>query len=337
MRFKDFPVTLALLALATTVCAYPGVPDKIGALMDKWAPLVKLPIGDPWLPSSVDYFLSHTKMVGCSSQPEPMTASNLQKCNGDSRLTTKTELSCPSCTEAAVLKGQHPSQVPVYVLYREHNDFLEIAYWFFFPYQRGKRVCIGLYVRKCPCKKIFGRCPCPTGCYGGYSHFGHHVGDWEHVTVRLRKVGSNYNIYSIFLSVHNSEVTNKFGGEFFWGNGKFTKGSQSLGMHDGTHAIVYAAAGSHGFWPTTGRHVYKELPNSDTLVDYTSSGESWYTWHKLKPVEYNPNAEYSGEFQFLEFMGRWGNKKDGCFFSEWIADECQLNGGPSGPARKSWP
>ena len=335
MQFKDFAVIVALLV--TNVCAYPGVPDKIGDLMDKWGPLVKLPIGDPWLPSGVDYFLSNTHMVRCSNQPSPMTAANLERCNGDSYLTTNQDLSCASCTNADVLRGQHPSQAPVYVLYREHNDFLEIAYWFFFPYQRGKRVCIGLYVRDCPCPKIWGRCPCPTGCYGGYSTFGHHVGDWEHVTVRFRKVGSDYNIYSIYLSIHNSEITNKFGGEFLWGNGKFTKGSQSLAMHDGTHAIVYAAEGSHGMWPITGRHVYKNLPNFDTLVDVTSSGESWYTWQQLKPVEYNPNAQYSGEFKFLEFNGRWGNKKRGCGIVEYLVDECQLNSGPTGPAYKSWP
>ncbi|XP_078359475.1 uncharacterized protein LOC144643950 [Oculina patagonica] len=340
MQFKDFAIIAALLV--TNVCGYPGVPDKIGDLMDKWGPLVKLPVGDPWKPSGVDFFLAHTNMLGCSSQPSPMKADNLEKCDGDSHLTTKQGLDCASCTNAEVLKGVPPSQAPVYVLYREHNNFLEIAYWFFFPYQRGKRVCIGLYVTDgCPCDtKVWGSCICPvpTGCWGGYSTFGHHVGDWEHITVRLKKEGSDYNIYSMFLSVHNSEVTNKFGGEYLWGNGKFTKGGQSLAMHGGTHAIVYAATGSHGFWAATGRHVYKKLPNGDTLVDYTSSGESWYTWKQLKPVEYNPNGQYSGEFKFLEFTGRWGNKKEGCGIQivEYLVDECQLNPGPTGPARKSW-
>ena len=95
--------------------------------------------------------------------------------------------------------------------------------------------------------------------------------------VRFRKISSNYQIYSMFLSIHNSEVTKKFGGEFLWKDGKFRKGSQSLAMIYNTHAIVYAAEGSHGIWPTAGQHVYKELPNGDTLEDHTSNEVSWYT------------------------------------------------------------
>nr|WP_253894823.1 Vps62-related protein [Corallococcus exercitus] len=44
-------------------------------------------------------------------------------------------------------------------------------YWNFYPYNNGKRVCIGWYS--------------PWGCVGGYSTFGNHVGDWEHLTVRF--------------------------------------------------------------------------------------------------------------------------------------------------------
>ena len=310
----DLTIVFALLALPRNVCASWLLP-KIANLIYEWGPLVKLASGEMWNPAGVDYFLAHARMEGCSNQSDPLTIYSIERCNPESYLTTKESITCPSCTEPVFLRGQDPSAAPVYVLYREHNNFLEVAYWFFFPYNRGKRVCIGYYADNiCPFVKLWGDCTFPriNGCIGAYSTFGHHVGDWERVIVRFRKVNSDYQIYSMHLSVHSTDVTDKFGGEFFWKDGKFRKGRQSLAMHGGTnHAIIYSAEGSHGMWPTAGRHVYKNLPNGDTLTDYTSNGVPWYTWDKLRITKYDPNGHYSGEFKFLEFSGRWGNKKRG--------------------------
>ena len=113
------------LALATTVCAYiyPGVPSKKSDLIDNWAPLVKLAQNEEWKPSSVDYFLSHCKLEGCNSE---LTSSSLERCNSTSFIVAK-----------ELVQWQDPSSpnnsVPTYVIYREHNSFLEVAYWMFFP------------------------------------------------------------------------------------------------------------------------------------------------------------------------------------------------------------
>ena len=166
-------VAALFLALATTVCAYPGVPSKIGELIDIWAPSVKLAQNEEWKPSSVDYFLSHCKLEGCTSG---LTSSSLERCNSTSFIVAK---------ESAFLHGQDPSSpnnaVPTYVIYREHNSFLEVAFWMFFPYNYGKLVCVGLYSGCPPCSRVWGKCPkvCPPDCIGGYSAFGHHVGDWS--------------------------------------------------------------------------------------------------------------------------------------------------------------
>ena len=230
------------LALATTVCAYPGEPSKIADLIDNWAPLVKITQNEEWKPSSVDYFLTHCKLEGCTSG---LTSSTLERCNSTSFIVAK---------ESAFLHGQDPSSpnnaVPTYVIYREHNSFLEVAYWMFFPYNYGKLVCVGLYSGCPPCSRVWGKCPkvCPPDRIGGYSAFGHHVGDWEKVYVRFQKVNADYQIYSIYLSMHNSSITKKFGGEFLWQGGQFKKGDKTLAMFEGTHAIVYCAAGSHEMW-----------------------------------------------------------------------------------------
>ena len=278
-------VAALFLALATTVCAYPGVPSKIGDLIDNWAPLVKLAQNEEWKPSSVDYFLSYCKLERCNSE---LTSSSLERCNSTSFIVAK-EL-------GAFRHGQDPSSpnnaMPTYVIYREHNSFLEIAYWMFFPYNFGKLVCAGPYSGCPPCLKAWGKCSCPPRCLGPHLPLGHHVGDWEKVYVRFQKVYADYQIYSIYLSMHNSAITKKFGGEFLSQSGQFKKGDKTLAMFEGTHAIIYCAAGSHGMWPDAGRHEYLKLSNGYALVDQTSSGTScWYTREYLKPVQYDPSGQ----------------------------------------------
>jgi len=160
---------------------------------------------------------------------------------------------------------------------------------------------------------------------------------WEKVIVRFRKVNTDYQIYSIYLSTHSQKITKKYVGEFLWQGGKFKKGSRTLDMYSGTHAIVYSAKGSHGIWPNSGKHKYKKVPiTGQWLQDECSSGTSWHTWNKLKPVQYDPNGRYRGEFKFLGFQGHWGNRKRGCGrwdIIEKILGTCMLGDGPGGPSR----
>ena len=176
---------------------------------------------------------------------------------------------------------------------------------------------------------------CSKGAQRNRERPSHHVGDWEKVYVRFQKVNADYQIYSIYLSMHNSAITKTFGGEFLWQSGQFKKGDKTLAMFESTHAIIYSAAGSHGMWPDTGRHEYLKLSNGYALVDQTSSGTSWYTWEYLKPVQYDPSGQYSGDFKFLGYQGHRGDKKQQCGFFNNIKElfgECQLNNGPKGPS-----
>ena len=67
-------------------------------------------------------------------------------------------------------------------------------------------------------------------------------------------------------------------------------------------------------------------------MHYTSSRLSWYTWERLKPFQCDPSGQYSGEFKFLGFEGRWGNRKQGCGIVGIAIGECQFNNGPKGPS-----
>ncbi|XP_023930878.1 putative vacuolar protein sorting-associated protein TDA6 [Lingula anatina] len=292
-----------------------------------WAPVVRLAMGEEWKPSSVDYFLQHVNLRGGS--PTSVTPSTLPTCNKNCYLETKTPLSCASCREPDVFKGQDPASAPAYAIYEDKGSVVEITYWFFFPYNRGKRACVGFYFDNvCPCFKAWGHCLCPrlNGCVGGYSTFGNHVGDWEHVKIKF----NNNKIYSIYLSIHGSDTTNKFGGEFLWNGSGFKKGDRVVQMTDCTHAQVYAAKGSHGMWPNTGNHVYKKLINGDKLKDLCSAGTAWKTADNLKVVKMAAKGQFTGKFSFLNFLGRWGNRERNCVP---LIDQCVLSNGPRGPPK----
>lgn len=136
-----------------------GVP--VDAVTAAWyAPLVWLHRDEYYFPSSVEFFLPNVHESG-------------------GYMVTNQALGCDSCTDPQFLDGQRPdlTHVPVYaeIINRTQNgqptNITDIVYWTFYPYNNGKRVCIGWFS--------------PWGCVGGYSTFGNHVGDWEHFTVRF--------------------------------------------------------------------------------------------------------------------------------------------------------
>lgn len=191
------------------------------------------------------------------------------------------------------------------------DDITDVFYWMFYPYNRGKRVCISpIYIN--------------GNCWGKYSTFGHHVGDWEHVTVRFK---SDQPI-KIYLSQHN------FGASYDWADNNLEYVSDSSNTA-ATHPVVYSARGSHGLYNNAAEHVYRKIFNGDRLVDKTSKGDKWYTWENIVLLRNN----LYNNFNWAQYSGRWGNSKDGCKFLgfdiESILGVCILNSGPFGPMMKS--
>jgi hypothetical protein len=224
----------------------------------------------------------------------------------------------------------------------EDGPFIDVIYFTFFSYNRGKNVCIGYYYDNyCP---VY--CPWPydndccvprlDGCAGGYTVFGNHVGDWEHVTVRLAgddKVG--YHPIWVAGSAHT---------------GGSVKSWAEVEKID-THPITYEARGSHGEYFEPGCHIYQDLPNGDVLQDCTGAGVAWDTWKNVTVVEGKSpafschgddgteNAENCSDWLNKPDEFRWGNPSDGCGVLDvfdTLAGECRLNAGPTGPKAKSF-
>lgn len=255
-----------------------------------FAPKIWMQVDEHNFPSSVDFFLPNVHETTQS---------------GGQFYVTNQGLGCDSCTNPSFLAGQNPSQnvVPVYAeivdrtLNGQPTNVTDVIYWTFYPYNNGKRVCIGLYL------------PFGIGCAGGYTTAGNHVGDWEYATIRF--VGGKPS--QVYLSQHDHGQT-------------FNYGDPGLQLSGG-RPVLYAAQGSHGLYPDAARHTYKSLPNGDSLNDDTSTGGAlWDT--SASVVTFRPQQTYSGSLAWLNYRGRWGNPKSGCDPLESISGECVLNDGP---------
>ncbi|MEC3978743.1 Vps62-related protein [Amycolatopsis sp. H20-H5] len=276
----------------TDVPALSGQPVTL-ATAGEFAPRVRLHPAEYYFPSTAEFHLG-----------------NVHQSNG--YLVTNQALGCDSCTDPAFLNGMRPGSAAVSayaeVVHRTDKgrptEVTDVVYWMFYPYNSGKRVCVGLMSR--------------WGCVGGYSTFGNHVGDWEHVTLRF--VG---NLPAkIFYSQHD-------------GGQEFTFGDKHVRLA-GWRPEVYSAKGSHGSYPGTGVHVYRELPNGDNLSDVTGAGIAWDTAPALVPFAWQPRGTYAGPLSWLNLTSRWGNPKSGCEISGPISGECVLDDGPEGPMLKDY-
>ena len=281
--------------------------EKVHALKS-YAPQVWLSNAEPgydneiYFPSSVEWFFTHMQRVWTGPGPEwrvwskdPLGDSTgvldfFHGCDGNP---TSRSSAC-QLEEAPVYAFWDKKELVQSIIPLRYGIAYDLVYFFFFPYNRGKDTTFGV--------------------------FGNHVGDWEHVTVRMlpywdNAAGWSFKPASIYISSHD------FGHEVFWNEIDKTPGyiyfdcmpyisqpssaaqllqtpeiaqESNVAQADssGKHPIVYAAWGSHGIWKTAGEHLYKETAVGD-LVDYTGRGEQWNTWQNVKAFLYAEDEDGS--------------------------------------------
>ncbi len=219
---------------------------------------------------------------------------------------------------------------PVYAYWADKGaGGIDLVYFFYYPYNRGKEVVDTIW--------------------------GNHVGDWEHITVRVIQQPDDSLIpEQVYLSAHS------FGGAYPW---------VDIEKVEATHPVVYAAEGSHGMWKDPGDHVYMSIGITDPifdvcisivctdLTDVTSQGTAWDTWLRLEGFDFFAQAGL-GESEWPAWMSdqfmdpgagdpavpgmgpifRWGNPEDCSTLGVDISDligVCRLEDGPTGPISKS--
>ncbi|MEM7157823.1 MAG: Vps62-related protein [Myxococcota bacterium] len=222
---------------------------------------------------------------------------------------------------------------PVYAYWAEKKGgIVDLVYFVYSPYNRGKEVVDTIW--------------------------GNHVGDWEHITVRLiEKAEDEYEPSQVYLSAHS------FGGAYDWDSGE-------VELFDGTHPVVYTANGSHGFWAQPGDHAYVSIGEEDPLfgvcitivcvdlIDETAADLAWDTWESVYGMDFFAQEGLDGRpwpaWMSDDFtnpgMGaptlpeagaivRWGNPEDcsvlglGVDITDLIG-VCRLEDGPTGPVSK---
>lgn len=270
----------------------------------QYAPLVYLHSDEDFNPSSVEFFLRYMNIDF-----------------NQSHWKTKESIDCASCTNLSFFSGQSVAvdKVPVYAMIVPKpnigQDITDVFYWFFYPYNRGKRVCIS---------PIYNN----GNCWGKYSTFGHHVGDWEHVTIRFK----DDKPLQLYLAQHD------FGQSFDWGDYRvqYIKNVDNYNQTVNMRPILYSAKGSHGTYAEPGDHVYYKIFNGDKLVDKTNKGKAWQTWQNIILIPNNDHKSMTKNWH--NYSGRWGNPKQTCTFLginfEKIFKSCILNDGPRGPGFK---
>ena len=134
----------------------------------------------------------------------------------------------------------------------EGKDALRIRYWWFMAYNEAPAL----------------------------GTFFNHQGDWEHITVYIKKKNKAYVLHSVYMSAHN------------WGY-TYTPEELEMDISSGEkkpRVVVYCAKGSHASYSKADSY-----PIFTSLVqDQTGRGYKWKTWLKLADLSTQPWKDYAG-------------------------------------------
>ncbi|XP_037082856.1 putative vacuolar protein sorting-associated protein TDA6 [Pollicipes pollicipes] len=291
-----------------------GKTDLVERLLVEYAPLLYLHPEERWLPADVSDFIAHVKVLEPGGL-RPVINSSLpagsRSLNSHLVAQLPRDLGSENVQPPTHLRGTSPASgnVPVYVsLTRCDREASGAArprgalpsfvatYWTFHPFSEGK--------------KAAGRLR------------GSHVGDWEHVSIKVQDGA----LVSIYPSAHDfgayytyNPTTRDFRLTSQNNRGRFPVSPEYAPILKvrGTHPVLYVAKGSHGLWPDAGVQVFSRLAQ---LSDVTAPGVPWRTWRRLVLLHRQPP-------QWLQFLGRWGNPA-GCWHL-WRS-LCANSGGPTG-------
>lgn len=149
------------------------------------------------------------------------------------------EMDSPKFMSAFLYGDQAHAKACAFATEKEWK-YLDLSYFFFAPYNKGK-VIAGM-------------------------EFGNHVGDWEHVTVRLLKEERGGTLtYRPIIVEYSAHFFRNY---YAW---------DEVEKAEGTHPVAYTACGSHGMWKDSGTHVYVNAVVVK-LKDYCSQGTAWDLW-----------------------------------------------------------
>lgn len=260
-------------------------------IMIDYAPRIHMAQGDPYEAVSMDWTFDRFDRVMDE--------------NGDSRLVMNESIDGPHDI-CETFYGDQDSAVAYAFWVEKDNNYIDIVYFIYCPYDSGKYIWI-------------------VG-----NNVGGHPGDWEHFTLRFLKYEENGKTY--LRPVKSAFAAHTFAEIVSW---------EDMEMYDDTHSIIYCAEGTHGLYPHIGTYVYMNFVVVK-LKDVCSQGKEWDLWEKgnLETFELVPEEScralagskwaeaFSYDHENPDSLATlyWGNESSYPPF---------MNGGPQGPQFKT--
>eukprot|EP00268_Persea_americana_P015868 TRINITY_DN17496_c0_g1_i1.p1 TRINITY_DN17496_c0_g1~~TRINITY_DN17496_c0_g1_i1.p1 ORF type:complete len:448 (+),score=81.99 TRINITY_DN17496_c0_g1_i1:526-1869(+) len=193
---------------------------QIQVLMQAYAPWIYFHPNDAYLSSSVTWFFNNGALLYKQGDPTPNpidpTGSNLPQ-GGSNDGAYWLDLPRDDGAKERVKKGDlQNSACYLHVKPILGASFTDIDIWVFYPFNGAAKAKVALV------NLSLGR-------------IGEHVGDWEHVTLRI----SNFNgeLWKVYFSEHSSGI---------WVN------ASELEFQGGNKAVTYSSLHGHAFYPQPG-------------------------------------------------------------------------------------
>ncbi|XP_045807146.1 uncharacterized protein LOC123899925 [Trifolium pratense] len=253
---------------------------QINSILENYSPIMYLHPDEEYLPSSVNWFFFNGALLykkGKESNPIPIAPNGInlpQDPNNDG--TYWLDLPADDTNKERVKKGNLQSaESYVHVKPMLGGTFTDFAMWVFYPFNgpgRAKVKFINVKLGK----------------------IGEHVGDWEHVTLRVSNLDGK--LWKIYFSQHSK--------------GQWIDCSQLEFQNDDNNKrpIVYSSLHGHASYPYEG--LVLQGKNGIGIRNDSAKSEMVMDLKKLVLV----SAEYLGPFviepSWLNYFREWGPKID---------------------------
>ncbi|XP_019456831.1 PREDICTED: uncharacterized protein LOC109357362 isoform X2 [Lupinus angustifolius] len=254
--------------------------QQIEAIVKAYSPSIYLHPDEGYLPSSVNWFFSNGALLykkGQESTPLSIApnGTNLPQ-GGNNDGAYWLDLPAENANKERVKKGDLPSsKAYIHVKPMLGGTFTDIAMWVFYPFNGPARA----KVKFINTIKL-GR-------------MGEHVGDWEHVTLRVSNL--NGELWQVYFSQHN--------------RGSWIEASQ-IEFQSSNKPVVYSSLHGHASYPHAGLNLLGNEGNGIGIRDDSAKSGLVMDMEAYELV----SAEYLGsvviEPPWLNFFRAWGPKID---------------------------
>ncbi|OAY78346.1 hypothetical protein ACMD2_26541, partial [Ananas comosus] len=275
------PSTLACLKnlSAEFTSAMPNL-AQIEALMQAYSPVIYLHPDEQFFPSSVTWFFSNGALLYQKGNPNPTAiapdGSNLPQ-GGSNDGEYWIDLPADDKLKAEVKAGDlNTARVYLHVKPMLGGTFTDLALWIFYPFNGAARAKVEFL------NVSLGR-------------IGEHVGDWEHVTLRVSNFGGE--LRRVYYAAHSA--------------GEWVDASQAeYDPSGGNKPVAYASLHGHAAYAKAGSVLQGNEKLQIGIRNDTAKGKEMDTagrW-ELVAAEYDDVGEAVAEPAWLEYMREWGPK-----------------------------